>query len=89
MSVTYTTNMGLGKPTVLNSINVWGTELNTIFDKLDKSIMSNNFAENSSSHSGLNFYYQNGRLMDGITLREISGSFVTLTERRKLVNLTL
>jgi len=80
MSVTYTTNMALGKPTVLDSVNVWGTELNTIFDKLDKAIMSNNFAENSASHSGLNFYYLNGRLMDGITLREISGNFVTLTD---------
>ena len=80
MSVTYTTNMALGKPTVLDSLNVWGTELNTIFDKLDQAIMSNNFAENSSSHSGLNFYYLNGRLMDGTTLREVAAGSVALTD---------
>lgn len=80
MSTTLTTNMALGKPTVNDSLNVWGTELNTLFDKLDSAIMSNNFAENSVSHSGLNFYYHNGRIMDGVTLREISGSFIALTD---------
>lgn len=60
MSVTYTNNASLGLPVVGNSLNVWGTELNTALTLLDKIILSQNFAE--GTHSGLNFYYGNGRV---------------------------
>lgn len=80
MSTTNTTNMSLGKPTDGNSYNVWGIELNTIMDILDNAIMSNNFSENSSSHDGLNFYYKNGRTINGITVTKTSGSYITLTD---------
>lgn len=80
MTVSYTTNMALGKPTVGNSINSWGTELNNqCFDYLDAAVLSNNFAENAASHSGLNFAYKNGRIMDNTTLRSIAASTVLLT----------
>lgn len=81
MSVTLTTNMGMGKPTVGNSYNVWGDELNEqCLDILDSAIMSNNFAPNTASHSGLNFAYKNGRLLDGTTLRSVAAGTILLTD---------
>lgn len=82
MSVTYTTNMLMGKPTVANSYNVWGAELNTLIDIVDLSVFSNNFAENAASHTGLNFYYKNGRVQDGTTTTKVSASYVTLTDNQ-------
>lgn len=81
MSVTLTTNMEMGKPTVGNSYNVWGNELNEqAIDILDAAVLSNNFAENAASHSGLNFYYKNGRILDNITLRSVAAGSVVLTD---------
>lgn len=82
MTVSYTTNMAMGKPTISNSYNVWGAELNTLIDIIDASVFSNNFAENTSSHTGLNFYYKNGRVQNGTTTTKVAGSYVTLTDNQ-------
>lgn len=80
MSITYTTNAAFEKPTVGNSLNVWGTELNKTLDLIDSAIFSNNFAENTLGHSGLNFAYKNGRVADGTTITNVAGSTVLLTD---------
>lgn len=80
MAVTYTTRLSLGKPTIGDSYNVWGTELNTVFDLLDESIISSNFAENSTNHSGLNFAYKAGRILDGTTQRTVTANTIALTD---------
>jgi hypothetical protein len=80
MSVTYTTKSQIQKPTVGNSYNTWGNEFNTTLDLIDEIVMSNNFAENAASHSGLNFYYKNGRVQNGTTTSNVSASYVTLTD---------
>src|SRR3989304_7258373 len=80
MTVSYTTNMNLGKPTIGNSYNSWGTELNDqCLDILDAAILSNNFSENAASHSGLNFYYKGGRILDNVTTRIVIAGFILLT----------
>jgi len=80
MAVNNTTNMDLGKPTVLDSYNVWGTELNAALDKIDAAVFSLNFSENAASHSGLNFAYYGGRILDGKTMRTIAASTILLTD---------
>lgn len=82
MTVSYTTNMLMGKPTVANSYNVWGAELNTLIEIIDKAVFSNNFAEDTASHTGLNFYYKNGRVQNGTTTTKVSGSYITLTDNQ-------
>lgn len=80
MAVILTTYLGAGKPTVANSFNVWGDENNDVIDKFDASLLSNNFSEDSTNHSGLDFAYLNGRIRDSKTLRSVSASSVTLTD---------
>lgn len=80
MSVIYTEFCNFGKPTVGNSYNVWGTEHNTVLDQVDAAVISNNFAEDESSHSGLDFGYKNGIVANGTTITNVSGSTITLTD---------
>ena len=80
MSVSYTTNMLLGLPTVANSFNVWGNELNTLCWLIDGAVFSNNFAQDAASHTALTFYYRNGRVQNGTSTTNVSGSSIALTD---------
>lgn len=82
MSVDYTTKMLLGLPIVGNSYQVWGSELNTVFGLIDEAVFSNNFGEESASHTGLNFYYRNGRVQNGTTTTNVAAGYVTLTDNQ-------
>ena len=80
MADTTTTNLVLTKPENGGSTNLWGPKLNTDFDILDAAIFSHHCAENSASHSGLDFAYKSGKIMDGVTERDIAASTVSLTD---------
>jgi hypothetical protein len=80
MTVQYTPKMLLGMPTVGNSYQVWGSELNTLIGLIDEAVFSNNFGEESASHTGLNFYYRNGRVQNGNTTTNVAAGYVTLTD---------
>lgn len=80
MSVNYTENCNFEKPVIGNSYGVWGTEENNTIDLIDDAVFSNNFAENAASHSGLNFYYKNGRVSLGTTITNVAAGYVTLTD---------
>ncbi len=79
MADTTTTNLVLTKPENGASDNTWGAKLNTDMDILDLAIGTHNCAENSASHSALNFAYKAGRIMDGITPRDVAAGTVALT----------
>lgn len=79
MTVIYSENANFEKPTVGNSNDTWGTELNKTIDLIDGAILSNNFAQDTLNTTGLNFYYKNGRIMNGKTIVKTSAGYVTLT----------
>jgi hypothetical protein len=80
MADTTTTNLVLTKPENGGSTNLWGPKLNTDFDILDLAIFSHHCAENSASHSGLDFAYKSGKIMDGVTERDVAADVVTLAD---------
>lgn len=75
-----TSKLGITKPTVGGSTGTWGTELNTALDDLDLALISNNGAEDSDNHAGLDFAYKNIALRVGTTITAIAAGTVTLAD---------
>lgn len=75
----YTDLLGLFKPVVGGDYNAWGTYLNNTIDLTDEALVSPNFAQNAASHSGLNFYYKAGRVINENTPVDVAAGYVTLT----------
>jgi len=73
-------NLDITKPTVGGSSDTWGTELNAVIDSFDDAILTDNFAEDSDNHSGLDFYYKAGRIRTGTSVNNVAAGHVTLAD---------
>lgn len=76
----YTDLLDLFKPVVGGDYNNWGGYLNSSMDRIDEAVISSNFAQNAASHSGLNFYYKEGRILNENTLVTVVAGNVVLTD---------
>lgn len=76
--MTTTDKLGMTLPPDGNTS--WGDDIRNALRTLDAALISHYFAENSASHSGLNFAYLGGVYRNDATIVTVAGSAIALTD---------